>query len=142
MLKLLVLRPRVVLISIVLILVLMESVRTKSWEEKVALLVISANPAAVKTAFVDVSLLVTVAALEDITVILTRNVRKKRKQGILAKTIINATPTFVKRLVKNASLTQPNVCPITNVSSLPIDLVFSETRFSNFNFFRVSLESI
>jgi glycerol-3-phosphate dehydrogenase len=120
----------------------MESVRTKSWEEKVALLVISANPAAVKTAFVDVSLLVTVAALEDITVILTRNVRKKRKQGILAKTIINATPTFVKRLVKNASLTQPNVCPITNVSSLPIDLVFSETRFSNFNFFRVSLESI
>jgi hypothetical protein len=52
MFKLLVLRPRVVLISIVLILVLMENVRPKSWEGKNALIIESANLKNAKVAFV------------------------------------------------------------------------------------------
>jgi len=83
-------------------LVLMESVRPKRRAGRRPIRLGCASPTFLKAACVDVLLkLVTKAALQIITVILARNVRKKRVYWKNAAKIMNAkTTTVMIRLLK------------------------------------------
>jgi hypothetical protein len=92
MFKLLVLREVVLLASIVLT----TNVCPKRRAGNLPIRLGCASPIFLKANFVDVLLkLVTLAAFQNITVILARNVRKKRDMGKLALIIMNAKATDV-----------------------------------------------